>query len=67
MEDKRITKLENEIALKQKCLHSAELRKQNKKVAILLMEDLKELKFQLKGLRQQQAKLAKRKSFVVSY
>ncbi|KAA3436960.1 hypothetical protein [Rufibacter hautae] len=67
MEDKRIAKLENEIALKQKCLHSAELQKLNKKVAILLMEDLKELKFQLKGLRQQQAKMAKRKSFVAAY
>ncbi|WP_207431780.1 hypothetical protein [Sabulibacter ruber] len=67
MENSQIRKLEQEIALKQKCLYSAELQKMNKKVAQLLLQELKELKDQLKQVKQQQLKAEKKKSFASAY
>ncbi len=58
-----IQKLENEIKLKQKCLHYPDFRKLDKKVPVVLLQELKALKEQLKELKQQQNKTIKKRFY----
>jgi len=61
MQDALILKLENEIKLKQKCMYFPDFRKLDKKVPVILLQEIKTLKLQLKLLKQQQIKAVKRK------
>ena len=61
MQDALILKLENEIKLKQKCMYYPDFRKLDKQVPVILLQEIRALKTQLKLLKQQKIKSVKRK------
>ena len=61
MQDALILKLENEIKLKQKCMHYPNFRKLDRQVPVILLQEIRALKMQLKLLKQQKIKTIKRK------
>jgi len=61
MQDALIQKLENEIKAKQKCMYFPDFRKLDKKVPVILLQEIRDLKTQLKLLKQQKTKAVKRK------
>lgn len=48
--------LEQEILVKQRCLHQKELLKMNKKLPVVLLQEINELKTAIKLLKQQHLK-----------